>query len=67
MCVNASCVYYGCANLIGDTCCNPISMGYIKKLVEEHVSGIYVKSLEIGNNIEEASQLLWQFEIIRII
>lgn len=42
-------------------------MGYIKKLVEEHVSGIYVKSLEIGNNIEEASQLLWQFEIIRII
>ncbi|XP_065882733.1 palmitoyl-protein thioesterase 1-like [Dysidea avara] len=38
---------------MGDTCCNPISMGSIKKMVEEHVSGIYVKSLRIGNNFVE--------------
>ncbi|XP_064604574.1 palmitoyl-protein thioesterase 1-like [Liolophura sinensis] len=38
---------------MGDSCCNPLSMGSIKKLIEQHVSGVYVKSLEIGNNIEE--------------
>ena len=50
-------VFNDCANLLGDTCCNPISMGSIKRMVEEHVSGIYVKSLEIGNNVAEVSQL----------
>ena len=28
-------------------------MGSIVKLVEEHVPGIYVRSIEIGNTIEE--------------
>lgn len=27
---------------MGDTCCNPQSMGYIKKLIEEQIPGIYV-------------------------
>ncbi|XP_076055849.1 palmitoyl-protein thioesterase 1 isoform X1 [Oratosquilla oratoria] len=36
---------------MGDCCCNPFSMGHIKKIIEEHVPGIYVKSLMIGPNI----------------
>ncbi|XP_053563274.1 palmitoyl-protein thioesterase 1 [Bombina bombina] len=38
---------------MGDSCCNPISMGAIKKMVENQIPGIYVLSLEIGNNIIE--------------
>ena len=37
----------------GDSCCNPLSMGSIKKLIEREVKGVYVNSLEIGDNIEE--------------
>jgi len=36
---------------MGDSCCNPLSMGFIKKMVEEEVPGIYVLSLMIGDNI----------------
>ncbi|XP_078423178.1 palmitoyl-protein thioesterase 1 isoform X1 [Cetorhinus maximus] len=38
---------------MGDSCCNPLSMGFIKKLVEQEIPGIYVLSLEIGNTIAE--------------
>jgi len=38
---------------MGDTCCDPLSMGYIKRIIEEQIPGIYVKSLMIGNNIIE--------------
>lgn len=38
---------------MGDSCCNPLSMGRIKKLVEKQVPGIYVRSLEIGANIAD--------------
>ncbi|XP_044142322.1 palmitoyl-protein thioesterase 1 [Bufo gargarizans] len=38
---------------MGDSCCNPFSMGSIKKLVEQQVPGIYVLSLKIGNTIAE--------------
>lgn len=37
---------------MGDTCCYPFSMGNIKNQVEKAVPGIYVHSLEIGDNIE---------------
>ncbi|XP_074642317.1 palmitoyl-protein thioesterase 1-like isoform X2 [Tubulanus polymorphus] len=37
----------------GDSCCNPISMGSIKNLIEKQVPGIYVRSLMIGNNVFE--------------
>lgn len=36
---------------MGDSCCNPLSMGGIKKLVEQQIPGIYVLSLEIGDSI----------------
>ena len=36
---------------MGDSCCNPLSMGHLKKQIEGAVSGIYVSSLEIGGNI----------------
>ncbi|XP_070555652.1 palmitoyl-protein thioesterase 1-like [Ptychodera flava] len=36
---------------MGDSCCNPLSMGSIKSLVESLVPGVYVKSLMIGSNI----------------
>lgn len=35
----------------GDSCCNPLSMGAIKKMIEEEISGIYVISLMIGKNV----------------
>uniref|UniRef100_A0A8B9Z0S5 Palmitoyl-protein thioesterase 1 n=1 Tax=Buteo japonicus TaxID=224669 RepID=A0A8B9Z0S5_9AVES len=35
----------------GDSCCNPQSMGYIKKIVENKIPGIYVLSLKIGSNL----------------
>ncbi|XP_061870612.1 palmitoyl-protein thioesterase 1 isoform X2 [Colius striatus] len=35
----------------GDSCCNPQSMGYIKRIVEKKIPGIYVLSLKIGNNL----------------
>ncbi|KAL3869843.1 hypothetical protein ACJMK2_042475 [Sinanodonta woodiana] len=38
---------------MGDSCCNPLSMGSIKKLIEEKIKGVYVTSLEIGDNIAE--------------
>ncbi|XP_034483740.1 palmitoyl-protein thioesterase 1 [Drosophila innubila] len=36
---------------MGDTCCFPFSLGAIKKLIEAHTNGTYVRSLEIGGNI----------------
>lgn len=39
----------------GDSCCNPLSMGSIKDIVEKTIPGIYVNSLMIGSNIVEVS------------
>uniref|UniRef100_A0AC35ETZ1 Palmitoyl-protein thioesterase 1 n=1 Tax=Panagrolaimus sp. PS1159 TaxID=55785 RepID=A0AC35ETZ1_9BILA len=36
---------------MGDSCCNPLSMGRIKKLIESEINGIYVHSLKLGGNI----------------
>lgn len=36
---------------MGDSCCNPLSMGSIKRLIEKHVPGVYVHSLEIGKDM----------------
>ncbi|KAL8561741.1 Palmitoyl-protein thioesterase 1 [Nucella lapillus] len=41
---------------MGDSCCNPLSMGSIKKLIEQEVKGVYVRSLEIGSNIVEDTE-----------
>jgi len=38
---------------MGDTCCDPLSMGYIKRVIEKELPGIHVHSLEIGNNVIE--------------
>ncbi|GAM27989.1 hypothetical protein SAMD00019534_111650, partial [Acytostelium subglobosum LB1] len=38
---------------MGDTCCYPFSMGYVKKMIEEKIPGIYVKSIEIGDSLPE--------------
>lgn len=36
---------------MGDSCCNPLSMGSVKKLLENELNGSYVLSLKIGNSI----------------
>ncbi|KAI1721864.1 palmitoyl protein thioesterase domain-containing protein [Ditylenchus destructor] len=41
---------------MGDSCCNPLSMGYVKKLLKTHIPGVYVKSLMIGNNVIEDTE-----------
>ncbi|KAJ8880988.1 hypothetical protein PR048_017461 [Dryococelus australis] len=38
---------------MGDCCCNPLSLGYVQKLIEKEIPGVYVKSLKIGNTIVE--------------
>lgn len=43
--------------LAGDSCCNPMSMGYIQKLVEKKIPGIYVLSLKIGSNMIQVSRM----------
>ncbi|CAH3023982.1 unnamed protein product, partial [Porites evermanni] len=41
---------------MGDSCCNPLSMGSIKSMLESKIPGIYVRSLMIGNNIIEDTE-----------
>ena len=36
---------------MGDSCCNPLSMGAVKRMIEDEVPGIYVRSLMIGGNV----------------
>jgi palmitoyl-protein thioesterase len=39
---------------MGDSCCNPLSLGKIIKLIERELTpSPYVHSIRIGNNIEE--------------
>lgn len=38
---------------MGDSCCNPLSMGSIKDIVEKNRPGVYVNSLMIGSNVIE--------------
>uniref|UniRef100_A0A0N5AXD8 Palmitoyl-protein thioesterase 1 n=1 Tax=Syphacia muris TaxID=451379 RepID=A0A0N5AXD8_9BILA len=38
---------------MGDSCCNPHSMGKIVKILEESIPGVYVRSIKIGNNFLE--------------
>ncbi|KAF8795514.1 palmitoyl-protein thioesterase 1-like [Argiope bruennichi] len=35
---------------MGDSCCNPISIGGVQKFLEESIPNVYVHSLEIGKN-----------------
>jgi len=44
--------------LVGDSCCNPLSMGAIQTLIEKHVEGIYVHSLQIGSNFAEVVHMI---------
>ncbi|XP_010789585.1 palmitoyl-protein thioesterase 1-like [Notothenia coriiceps] len=41
---------------MGDSCCNPLSMGAMKKMIEEEISGIYVLSLMIGKNVVQDTE-----------
>ena len=45
------------SHITGDSCCNPLSMGAIKDIIEKQKTGIYVKSLEIGSNVIEVRVL----------
>lgn len=36
---------------MGDICCDPLSMGRIKRLIERELPGIYVYSVMVGNNV----------------
>lgn len=40
----------------GDSCCNPLSMGAVKKMVEEEIPGVYVLSLRIGQTVFEVKK-----------
>lgn len=36
---------------MGDTCCNPMSLGHIQKWIEREVPGVYVHSLKFGKTV----------------
>ncbi|XP_078717026.1 palmitoyl-protein thioesterase 1 [Lampetra fluviatilis] len=36
---------------MGDSCCNPLSLGSFKKMIEEKIPNIYVLSLKIGDSV----------------
>lgn len=36
---------------MGDSCCNPLSMGALKGRLKDELPGVYVHSLMIGNNV----------------
>lgn len=38
---------------MGDSCCNPLSLGTLVKLLKRQLPGPYVLSLRIGSNIVE--------------
>ncbi|XP_008544079.1 palmitoyl-protein thioesterase 1 [Microplitis demolitor] len=38
---------------MGDSCCFSFSLGQIKKIIEEEIPDVYVKSIRIGNNVIE--------------
>ena len=42
---------------MGDSCCNPWSMGAVKRMIQDEVPGIYIHSLMIGGS---AASGAWQ-------
>ncbi|KAI8379736.1 Alpha/Beta hydrolase protein [Radiomyces spectabilis] len=38
---------------MGDTCCNPESMGRVTALLQDRLPGIFVHSIQIGSDLEE--------------
>lgn len=38
---------------MGDSCCFTFSLGKVKKMLEQEIPGVYVRSLKIGNNMVE--------------
>jgi palmitoyl-protein thioesterase len=38
---------------MGDSCCNPLSLGTVIKLIKKQLPDVYVLSLRIGSNIVE--------------
>jgi len=38
---------------MGDSCCNPESMGAMKTLIENNIPGVYVFSVEIGTTVDQ--------------
>ena len=53
--------FHACLCCLGDSCCNPLSMGAIKKMVEKKIPGIYVLSLEIGKTLVEVRSFIALF------
>ncbi len=36
---------------MGDSCCNPNTIGQFKRLIEENIKNVYVYSIQIGNTV----------------
>jgi len=51
---------------MGDSCCNPLSMGRIKNLIEKNVSDIYVYPLMIGNSVASVNKIFFKFKLKKI-
>lgn len=40
---------------MGDSCCNPNSMGRFKSIIQDNIKNVYIHSIQIGNNIYDVS------------
>jgi len=38
---------------MGDTCCNPLSMGYIAEMITSALPGTYLYSVEVGDSVAD--------------
>lgn len=38
---------------MGDSCCNPLSLGSVIKFIQKQIPNVYILSIRIGNNIIE--------------
>jgi len=41
---------------MGDSCCNPFSMGSVTRYIEKQIPGVYVHSLMIGENVVQDTE-----------
>ena len=44
---------------MGDNCCHDFSMGYIKQLLEQHMPGVYVRSLMVRYAFVAVWRKMW--------
>jgi len=40
---------------LGDVCCNPLSLGGLKKFIEHQIPDVHIVSVKVGSSIREVT------------